>query len=97
MKRIHYRDLNTKQLKELNQYRNGAGQYLANKEFSKAFECLLAIRQYLKTNKLEVDMMFFNLLEEIIAIGIELSEDDSLILIGFKQYLEANQERLYKH
>ena len=66
--------------------RNRAGEYVANYEFNFAFEAILDLQRDIKKRQLHKDT-FDNILNEVIAIGCELS-GDALMRVKFESYIK---------
>jgi hypothetical protein len=76
----------------LKKLRNEAGTHLSNNEFDKAFECILDIKRDVKRRKLAPGT-FDNLLNEVLAIGVEMSTDD-MLTVNFYNYMMKYINRL---
>ncbi|GAJ03426.1 unnamed protein product [marine sediment metagenome] len=90
---VDYVDITTKQVETLRFARNTAGNYMANRQFDRAFECLLDIKRDLEVRKIH-PKTFDNILEEVFAIGAELSGQSEMITIDFAAYIG---KRLHAH
>lgn len=87
-----YVDPTNEDVEHLRLMRNRAGEYMSNREFAKCFEAILDIKRDVKARKLPPNT-FENLLEEVIGIGHNLT-DDPMIIVEFGTYIAKHQGRL---
>lgn len=80
-------DQNQADFEHLRLMRNNAGEYIAKYEFNKAFEAILDLQRDIKKRQLHQNT-FTNILNEIIAIGCELS-GDAMMKVKFYQYING--------
>lgn len=77
----------------LRSFRNAAGEYMAVHDFAKSFEALRGAKAYIKRENLPLNT-FDMLLNEVVAIGVELSADNEITAELFSRYLVKNAGKL---
>jgi hypothetical protein len=81
-----YRDITEQEFEYFRKIRNEAGTFLSENNFEAAFEGILSIKRDVKQSNLHPST-FDNLLNEVVAIGGELSAEKTVTLAKFEQFM----------